>query len=242
MGPAIIRPPKESRVNRSLARLGTVAVAALAAVLAFAAPALAHTEIELDHPQAGATNVTMNVTAEAENDAAGILSVRMVLPSGITPAQVSLVTAPQRWTLGQTSDGFAVAGAPLAKHTDATFAVRFAQLPANATTLVFKTLVMYANGDIDRWIEVPSTSVPNPDHPAPVVTLQPAAAAPTSAAPTTGAPSPSGAPSSSAPATTSAQSAGGTAGWWLGGLLALVVVAGLAAWLVMRRRRAAPPA
>jgi uncharacterized protein YcnI len=229
-------------VNRSLARLGTVTVAALAAVLAFAAPALAHTEIELDHPQAGATDVTMNVTAEAESDAAGIQSVQMVLPDGIAPTQVSLVTAPPRWTLSQLANGFSVGGTALATHADAKFAVRFAQLPASATTLVFKTLVTYANGAVDRWIELPSTSVPNPDHPAPSVTLQPAAAAPTSAAPTTGAPSPSDAPSSSAPATASATSAGGTAGWWLGGLLALVVAAGLVAWLVVRRRRSTPAA
>jgi hypothetical protein len=87
-------------------------------VLLLGSPAFAHTEIEVDNPQGGATGVTMTVTAEAENDSAGIASVRMVLPAGITPAQVSLVSGPTGWTLTPGPDGFTVAGAPLAVKTD----------------------------------------------------------------------------------------------------------------------------
>src|SRR5206468_3353957 len=140
----------------------------LAATLAFAAPAFAHTEVELDQPQAGAANVSMSVTAEAENDRAGILSVQMVLPEGMAPADVSLVSGPAGWTLTQTANGFTVAGKPLRTGTDAKFVVRLAKIPETATTLAFKTLVNYADGKVDRWIEVPSPQNPKPDSPAPV--------------------------------------------------------------------------
>jgi uncharacterized protein YcnI len=231
-------------LHRPLARLGTATLAMLAALVAmlvFARPALAHTEIELNHPQAGATNVTMNVTAEAENDKAGIASVRMVLPDGIAPSQVSLASGPAGWTLSPLPDGFTVGGPALATHTDAKFAVKLAQLPATATTLAFKTLVAYANGAVDRWIEIPSTSNPSPANPAPVVTLQPVAAPPTSATPTAGAASPSAAPTSAAPQAGNAKPASAV-GWWLGGLAVLVLAALVAVLVVRRRRRGATPA
>jgi len=227
-------------LNRTAARLGTVTLAALAALactLAVAAPAFAHTEIELDNPQAGATNVTMNVTAEAENDGAGIVSVRLVLPDGIAPTDASLVSGPAGWTLTQGTDGVTVAGAALKIGTDAKFTVRLAQLPATASVLVFKSLVTYQDGKVDRWIEVPGPSNLKPDHPAPVVSLRPAPVVATSAPPTTGAPSPTpSAPTSVAPR--AAANKGGTGLGWLIAVLVVLVAAAAVGYVVVRRRRA----
>lgn len=195
-----------------------------------ASPAWAHTEIEIDNPVGGATNVTMSVTSEAENPAAGIASVRMQLPAGISPAQVSLLTGPAGWTLTTTSDGFTVAGAPLAKGTDATFAVKIARLPAAGGVLFFKTLVTYTDGKVDHWIEEPTAANPTPQEPAPSVSV-PAGA-------TVAAPAPS--VEATTPATTpaAAKSSGGAGVAWLVGLGALVLVAAAAAVVAVRRRRA----
>src|SRR5689334_24641694 len=87
------------RGPRAVRRVVTVGLAAFAAVLVIAGPAAAHTEIEVDNATAGATNVTMSVSAEAESTKAGIASVAVQLPTGIAPDQVSLVSGPAGWAL-----------------------------------------------------------------------------------------------------------------------------------------------
>jgi hypothetical protein len=44
-------------------------------------------------------------------------------------------------------------------------------VPDDASSLTFKALQTYSNGDVVRWIDVPQTGQPEPDHPAPVLTL-----------------------------------------------------------------------
>jgi uncharacterized protein YcnI len=44
-------------------------------------------------------------------------------------------------------------------------------LPDAPTTLVFKALQGYSNGDVVRWIDVPQPGQPEPEHPAPVMTV-----------------------------------------------------------------------
>jgi len=226
---------KESPLNRRPVRIATVAVASLLALLALGSPALAHTEIDVDNPQGGAADVTMSVTAEAESESAGIASVRMVLPTGIAPAQASLASGPSGWTITATADGFTVAGTPLPVHTDAKFVVKLAQLPPAGGVLTFKTLVTYTDGKVDRWIEEPSASNPSPPNPAPTVSVRPGAATPPPAPATSGQPSTGPAATSSA----AARSGGGNGVLWLAVVAVLVVAALLAGALVLRRRRQA---
>jgi periplasmic copper chaperone A len=61
-------------------------------------------------------------------------------------------------------------------------------IPTGTSQLVFKAIQSYSDGTAVSWIEVPSKAVPNPEHPAPVLTLTAAAAAPGGAATTTSAP------------------------------------------------------
>lgn len=219
--------------SRILGRATVVAALATTAVAALAAPALAHTEIELTPAQAGAKNVTMKVTAEAESSKAGIKSVRIVLPAGITASQVTLEAGPSGWSLAPAEDGFTVAGAALKTKTDAEFTVKIAQLPADQTTLTFKTLVTYGNGDVDRWIGAPSDS-----NPAPVVNLAPAPSPSPSPSPSPA--FPSSAPTAS-PATAAANSSSSGTGWIVAAVIAVLLVAGAVVWL-SRRRRTQPPA
>lgn len=232
-------------------RLFVAAALAAGLLLLGAAPASAHVEATAgDGAQAGDGPVTVAFVAEAESSTAGIASTKTQLPAGVLPEWVSLAAGPPGWTLITTADGYEVGGAALAPGTNAEYTVSIGQLPADRTELTFKTLVRYTDGQEDAWIEDPTPGNPEPQHPAPVVTVAPAAApaattAPSSA-PASSAPA-SSAPASSAPATptTSAQadaaSDDGTPGWAIAlGVLAvaLVLVGGLWVWRMRSRSRA----
>ncbi len=224
-------------MGRWAGRLGAV-LAGVVVALAMTGVAYAHVEVEADPAEAGSTNAVVTFSAEAESSTAGIASVRVVLPAGIAPADVTLKAAPSGWTLTTNADGYTVGGKALAKGKQAVHSVTVARLP-DSTSLVFKTLVNYSDGTVDRWIEEPTTANPNPENPAPVLKLKPGTQpAPTTAAPTTAAPSPA---ATTAPAVTAAVSpaGGGSDGenswvWWVVG--ALVVAAAVAVGLVIRQR------
>ncbi|RSM46796.1 hypothetical protein DMB66_49105 [Actinoplanes sp. ATCC 53533] len=205
-----------------------------------ATPALAHVEVDADKAQAGAQNVTLTFTGEAESVTAGIVSERVVLPAGINPADVQLGKAPKGWKLTPGADGVTAAGPALKPRQDAVFALVVAQLPADSTTLVFKTVESYSDGKVSRWIDVPEEGQPEPDNPAPVLKVKAAAApATTSAAPPTAQPSSQPIPSpavSTTPAVASidAGSDDSRTGLWI--LLGVVVVAMAATALLLARR------
>jgi hypothetical protein len=162
--------------------------AALGIVLAAAGPASAHVEVSADGAQAGTGPVTLLFSAESESPTVGIVSIKTQLPRGIAPADVTLASGPAGWVLTPTADGFEIAGAPLDPGVDAEYSVTVAQLPADSTELVLPTLQRYADGREDAWIEPITQDIPNPDMPAPSLTVAPAppeaTPAPSSAAPT----------------------------------------------------------
>ncbi|MFD7729070.1 DUF1775 domain-containing protein [Kitasatospora phosalacinea] len=190
--------------DRTLLTARTALVGALTAgALALAgAPAFAHVEVKSDTAQALAVDAVLQFNAEAESTTAGITSVRVVLPAGIDPADVSLVEAPAGWQLTAGEDGYTVAGPAIEPGEDLPYSVKVHQLP-DAEDLAFKTLESYSDGRIDRWIELP-TGGAEPDKPAPVLELKAAApgATPlTAPSPSAAAPSPSaGSSAPSAPA------------------------------------------
>ncbi|MFJ9710186.1 DUF1775 domain-containing protein [Streptomyces sp. NPDC101234] len=243
---AVLRPPVHTARRAAL-----VGAAALTAALALAGPASAHAEVEADTPRALATDVTLTFVSEAESDSAGFTKLRVVLPEGIAPADVSLDDAPKGWKMTAASDGYTVGGPALEPGVDAEHSIKVKQLPG-ARELAFKTVETYSDGEISRWIELP-TGDKEPEQPAPVLKLKPAAAGATSLTPS---PSPSPSPSASAtpsptPSVTASQSApaanqaagndgGGTsAGTVVAGVAAAVVVVGGGAWWLAKRRSSA---
>jgi uncharacterized protein YcnI len=56
------------------------------------------------------------------------------------------------------------------------FSVSAGPLPTGVDSLEFKALQTYSNGDVVRWIENTPAGGPEPDHPAPVLTLTKATA------------------------------------------------------------------
>ncbi|HEU4348145.1 MAG TPA: DUF1775 domain-containing protein [Actinoplanes sp.] len=204
------------------------------AVAVAATPAFAHVQVSADKTQAGATDVTLTFDGEAENPKAGIKSERVVLPTGIAPADVSLVKAPSGWTFTRNADGFTVGGKALSTGTDARWSVKVAKLPADQTRLSFKTLETYGDGEVSRWIEIQEPGQPEPDNPAPLLVLKPAAAAAPaspSAAPATLAPS----ADASGPAVDAASAHPAQPLWWLWPAGIALIVGG-AAWVYSRRR------
>jgi hypothetical protein len=221
-------------MGRWAGRLTAVAVGVVAA-LTVATAAFAHVEVEADPAVAGAANAVLTFSAEAESPTSGIKSVEIVLPAGIAPADVTLTKAPSGWKITPTATGYTVAGKALPQGKDAVHAVRVTRLP-NQTTLVFKALVTYANGDVDRWIEEPSTANPNPDHPTPILKLK-AGPSPTAEPTTTAPPATTAAVTVTASPTATASSSGSSPSWILWVVLAILIATAVAV-IVARRRRA----
>ncbi|EDY55457.1 MULTISPECIES: DUF1775 domain-containing protein [Streptomyces] len=221
-----------------LSRLSVAAAGAAAAVLLTAVPAAAHTEVEADKAQALAENVTVSFHAEAESDTSGIKEVRVVLPEGITPADVTYGKGPEGWKFSATDDGWTVRGTELKTGESAEYSVVVRQLP-DAEEVPFKTLQTYGDGHVDRWIELDE----NGENPAPTLKLKAAApdAKPLSPSPSTAeSPTPTAVKTSPAPspqaADTGKDDEGGlSAGAWTGiGAGFLVAVAAVV--FAVRRR------
>ncbi|MGW4074616.1 DUF1775 domain-containing protein [Streptomyces asiaticus] len=155
-------------------RIGALAFAASALVLATAGPALAHTEVSASDARALAKNVTLTFESEAEDQGAGFTGIRTVLPKGIDPGDVELKQAPKGWKLKPTDDGYSVGGPALAPGANAEHSVVVRQLP-DATSLAFKTVDTYEGGKVSRWIEVSRDGEPEPENPAPLLKLKAAA-------------------------------------------------------------------
>jgi hypothetical protein len=108
--------------------------------------------------------------------------VKTQLPAGIAPADVSLASGPEGWALTPTADGFELGGPALAPGLDAEYSVTVLQLPADATEFPFPTLQRYSDGREDAWIEPVTDALPDPEKPAPVLSVAPAPPGATTAA------------------------------------------------------------
>lgn len=227
------RPPSRPHPRR----IGALAFATSALLLATAAPALAHTEVSASDSHALAKNVTLTFEAEAEASSAGFTKIRTVLPEGIEPGDVELKQAPKGWKLKATEDGYIVGGPALAPGENADHSVVVRQLP-DATSLAFKTVDTYEGGKVSRWIEVADEGEPEPENPAPLLKLEPAAAG---ATPSTS-PSPSPQPESEAPSPDSkepskAESSDDGSPWPAVGVIAGVCLVALAGGFVLFQQR-----
>jgi hypothetical protein len=212
-------------------------IAGVVVILGWAGPAHAHIEVEADKTQAGATDVTVTFTAESESASAGIVSLAVTLPPGITPSDLAYVSGPAGWSLTPSASGYTVGGPALPIGQDAQYRVKISKLPVDAPSLPFKTLQTYSDGRVDRWIGIQEPGGPAPEMPAPILVVQGAApsATATTATPTESPTAPAAATSDAAGAAEESTSTTPTV-WWVAGALALVAaIVALSLWL--RRRR-----
>ena len=207
---------------------------ALVLTLATAGTADAHIEVHAEGAQAGTGPVTLSFSAESESPTVGIVGVKTQLPAGIQPGDVSLATAPAGWTLMPTDDGFELRGPEVEAGLDAEYGIAVAQLPPDVTELAFPTLQYYADGREVAWIEPITDALPEPEKPAPVLTVAPAPAGTTRAPATPTAVDSAGPETSSASDTAEGESSSSPA-WVLVGIAATLGLIGASLWAWRRR-------
>ncbi|BCY07822.1 YcnI family protein [Actinoplanes sp. L3-i22] len=222
-----------------LKRSAVVAGAAGLLILAIAGPASAHVTVNPNTATAGGY-AKVSFRVPNESDSASTTKLEVNLPADQPIASVSVKPVPG-WTAVAEKSKLAT---PIKSHdteiTEAVlkitwtaakgseikpgefqeFDVSMGALPASGQ-IVFKTLQTYSDGNVVRWIDEPTTDGSEPDSPAPVLKIVPAADS--SAAPSAGAAAPV--------AEAADDSSGGGSGLGLAGLIAgliALVLAGLA--------------
>ena len=199
---------------------GAVPACAVLAILALAGPASAHVTIGPGTAAKGGSDVELTFRVPNEEDQATTTQVEVDFPTdkpitGVLPeptpgwtVKIDNLTLPapvktDDGTVTQVVQRITWSGGQLTPGQYQGFRVMLGHLPDDASTLTFKALQTYSNGDVVRWIDVPQPGQPEPDHPAPVLTL-------TAAPADDGAASP--APSSQVTATASSSSSTGSSG------------------------------
>jgi uncharacterized protein YcnI len=190
------------RHRRSATTAAALALGAvLVGVFGAATPASAHVSVSpKEATQGGYGRVAFRVPTES--DTAATTKVEVVLPENAPVASVSTMPVPG-WTVTtekrKLNPPLEVHGSPVTEavskitwtaSADAgikpgqfqEFPVSMGPLPT-ADTMVFKALQTYSDGNVVRWIEEPPAGGgQEPEHPAPVLKLVPAAAAASPAA------------------------------------------------------------
>jgi uncharacterized protein YcnI len=157
------------------------------AVLAFAAPAWAHVTVDPSSAPRGA-EITLGFRVPNEEATAATVKVQIFFPSnppvlGVDPEEApgwtnQIHTAPLNPPIS-TDDG------PLTSYVNEVdwtggsippghfqeFYVLAQQLPTTGNQVVFKALQTYSDGNVVRWIQTTTPGVPEPEHPAPALTL-----------------------------------------------------------------------
>lgn len=164
-------------------RLAVAALAAIAVMLACPAAADAHVSATPDTVAPGEP-ATISLRVPNERDDATTVRLEVLFPD--RPAVVS--ATPQDlpgWKISVRPGGDAMAGKPVTSivweggtvpaGTFQEFPVRIGGLPAG--TLAFRVLQTYSDGQVVRWADPALPGQPEPEHPAPVVTVAPAAVA-----------------------------------------------------------------
>jgi uncharacterized protein YcnI len=152
-------------------------------------PQCRHVEIDPGSRPKGAT-VTFAFRVPNEEDTASTVRLDVQFPTDHPIANV-LVQEKPGWTFTtqtrslampiKTDDGtfstavseisWASAGSQITPGGFDLFTVFAGPLPKNTNQLTFKAVQTYRNGDVVRWIELPTRGAPPPDHPAPVMRL-----------------------------------------------------------------------
>lgn len=178
-----------SGTRRTAVLLATAAVSLIAA----ASAAQAHVTVNPNtEPQGGYTKVSFRVPNEEAK--ASTTSLEVDIPTDHPIASVSVRPVPG-WTATTTTSRLATpiktddgdvtqavskivwTGGKIDPGQFQEFDVSLGPLPKDTNQIVFKALQTYSDGTVVRWIDLQQPGQPEPDHPAPVLHLTPAAAA-----------------------------------------------------------------
>jgi periplasmic copper chaperone A len=164
------------------------AAAATTGLVLLAGPAFAHVTVNPDEAAQG-SYAKLTFRVPTESDTASTTKLEVVLPSQLTSARVKPHPG---WTYALTRSGDAVTavtwtaerGGAIKPGEFDEFDLSVGPLP-KTDSLAFKALQTYSDGSVVRWIDETEPGEPEPEHPAPVLTLTAAsddAADPTTAA------------------------------------------------------------
>jgi len=169
--------------RRVVAGLGLVA----ALVLLSASVAGAHVEIEPGEAPKGGTAV-LSFVVPNEDPTADTVQLDVQFPADHPIASVSVEPVPG-WTAevktttlatpitgdnGEVTEAVSEiiwSGGTIAPGQFQRFVVAVDGLPDNTDSLTFKALQTYTNGDVVRWVDPTEPGQPEPEHPAPELTL-----------------------------------------------------------------------
>jgi uncharacterized protein YcnI len=176
------------RLGRRVATAGAVCAVAL---FTFVGVAAAHVTVNpRTAQQGGFTKVSFRVPNE--RDTASTTQLEVDFPINHPIAFVSTRAVPG-WTstvqkeplehpittgdgqITETVSKITWTGGSIAPGTFEEFDVSMGPLPTDTDQLIFKALQTYDNGEVVRWIDTAPPGAPEPEHPAPVLKLTPAA-------------------------------------------------------------------
>lgn len=237
-----------------LGRLGgLVAVLAVASVWT-AGAAWAHVTVTAPGVSAGDSDAMIVFRVPTESDTASTVGLKLQLPTD-TPIAGVLVAPQPGWSATisqaklakpiQTDDGpltqvvseidwKADAGAGIKPGFFGEFTIIGGKLPDGVTTLTFKAIQSYSNGEQVAWIEQPAAgSTAEPEHPAAELHLAAASGSASQPAPTSSSPAPTVSATPAAASSNGASQGAATTGIVLG---AIGVALGAAALFIAFRR------
>ena len=186
--------PRTTLRKAARVALGTLASVASACLVLLAAPSWAHVTVDPGTAtQGGYTALSFRVPNES--DSTSTTKVQVFLPQDHPLASVSIkphpgwhakvvtkkLATPLTTDDGEVTEGvFSITWTPdnrqdaIAPGEYDEFDVSVGPLP-EVTSLTFKTLQTYSDGTVVRWIDPPAAEgQPEPEHPAPTLTLVPA--------------------------------------------------------------------
>lgn len=174
--------------RRLYAVLGPGAV--LVVTLLLAPPAWAHVTVHPGTLAAGTGDIELTFRVPNERDDANTVKLQVFFPTNLPLLTVDVLPVPG-WTAKvdtrtlsqpvQSGDGpvdqvvtditWAATAGGIAPGQYEDFPISAGQAPSQSGEVIFKALQTYSSGEIVRWIQVASPQDPNPDSPAPVLTL-----------------------------------------------------------------------
>jgi uncharacterized protein YcnI len=168
-------------------RLAVLAASVAALVLGIAAPASAHVTVNPNEAaQGGYAKLTFRVPNERAN--AGTVKLAVQLPQDHPITSVSVqphdgwtyevsrrkLDTPIKGSSGDITDVVDTvtwSGGPIKPGEFDEFSVSVGPLPKDASSLTFKAVQTYENGEVVRWVDEAVEGQPAPKSPAPVLTL-----------------------------------------------------------------------
>lgn len=173
-------------------QLSLVLGVATASALLLPGTAVAHVSVSPATVAPGGFG-TFSLKVPTERDDASTTRVELVLPNDLVLTSLSVRPVPG-WTSKLTyrpaaagrelvPAGVVWAGGSIGPGQFQVFDVSMGRLPTTEGVLALKALQTYSSGEVVRWIDVAAAGAPEPEHPAPSITVVAPVSPVTSAAP-----------------------------------------------------------